>query len=82
MDPYEPLRKDIAIGVVFCISGLLGFCLSFTLLENGGRPALFAVCMAVCLVCLFFASDKKGVLLGFAGFLLIRIVWAPIVTRW
>ena len=70
MDPYEASRTDIALAVVFCLSGLLGFCLSFTLLASDARPVLFSACIGVCLVCLLFATNKKGVLLGFGLFLL------------
>lgn len=82
MEANEPSRKDVALGVVFCISGLLGFCLSFSLTQSDGRPYLFALCVLICLTCLAFAENKAGVLLGFAAFLVTRLAWALAVTRW
>jgi hypothetical protein len=77
----QPSRKDVALGVVFSFSGLLAFALSFTLSDADGRPILFAACIALCIVCLIFATNKTGVLLGFAAFILVRLAWALAVTH-
>ena len=82
MDANEPSRKDVVLGTIFVISAFVAFALSFGLLQKDGRPVFFATCVAVCLICLLFATNKKGVLLSFAAFLLTRVVWALIVTRW
>jgi len=81
MTTYEPSRKDIVVGVVFCFSSLVAFALSFTVLEPDGRPILFTVLVVICLACFLIADNKKGVLLGGAAFLLVRVVWALLVTR-
>jgi len=52
MDANEPSRKDVALGVAFCISGLIGFCLSFSLTQSGGSRYLFGLCVLICLTCL------------------------------
>jgi hypothetical protein len=72
----EPSAKDRVLGVVFGFSGLLCFALSFTVLNPNGRPVLFFSCLCVCLVCLAFVDNKKGVVLGFLLFLLLRTIWA------
>jgi hypothetical protein len=82
MNENEPSRKDVALGVIFAVSGLLGFCLSFSLLQNDGRPYLFGFCVLTCSACLALATNKAGILLGFAAFLLTRLAWALAVTRW
>jgi hypothetical protein len=82
MDSNEPSRKDVALGTAFVISAFVAFVLSYGLLQTDGRPLFFVACLAVCLVCLFFATNKKGILLGFAAFLLVRIAWALLITRW
>ena len=81
-DANEPSRKDVVLGTIFVISAFVAFALSFGLLRKDGSPIFFTACVAVCLICLFFANNKKGVLRGFAVFLLTRVVWALIVTRW
>ena len=81
MDANEPSRKDVVLGTIFVISAFAAFALSFGLLQKDGSPVFFTACLTVCLICLFFSNNKKGVLLGFAVFLLTRVVWALIVTR-
>lgn len=82
MDMYEPSRKEITLAVVFSFSGLLAFALSFTMLQSNGRPLLFAFCIGVCLICLFFSNNKKGVIGTFVALFVVRLFWALIVTRW
>jgi len=76
---YSPSTKDQVLGVVFVVSGLLGFGLSFTMLQANGRPVLFGVCVAICVACLGFSQNKKGIGLAFIGFLAIRMIWALIL---
>ena len=75
----EPSRKDIFLGVIVCLCGVLAFCLSFTLQQSNGRPFLFTALVAVCLVCIAFATNRKGVVLGFLAFLVLRVVWALVL---
>jgi hypothetical protein len=76
---YLPSTKDELLGVVFVFSSLLGFALSFTVLQSNGRPVLFTVCVLVSVLCLALANNKKGIALGFLAFLALRTVWALIV---
>jgi hypothetical protein len=79
-DPkYAPSTKDQVLGVIFVISAMLCFGLSFTLFQPNGRPFLFGGCLLICGVCLAFADNRKGIALAFVVFLGIRVVWAFIV---
>lgn len=72
--------KDTILGIVFAFSGLLSFALSFTLLHDNGRPYLFCGSLALCLVCLLLAKNKKVIVLGTVGFILLRVVWSILTT--
>ena len=76
---YSPSVKDQVLGIVFVVSALLCFGLSFTLFQPNGRPFLFISCFLFCLICLTLSENKKGIGLAFVGFLAIRMLWAVIV---
>jgi glucose dehydrogenase len=72
--------KDTILGVLCAFSGLLCFALSFSLLQENGRPYLFSGCLAVCLVCLLLTEKKKELVLATAAFILLRVFWAILVS--
>lgn len=61
----ESSRKDVFLAVVFGISGLLAFGLSFSLLQSNGWPFLFGFCAFVCIGGIALAENKLGVGLVF-----------------
>jgi FtsH-binding integral membrane protein len=76
----ELSSKDLILIIPMGFSALLGFALSFTLFQPDGRPYLFGGCLIVFFVSLLFADRKRDIFLGCIGFLLIRLVWAAVVT--
>jgi hypothetical protein len=61
-------------------SGVLAFALSFTLLNDDGRSALFAASVVICFVCLTLTQHRAALLLAFSLFLLMRLVWSAFIT--
>jgi hypothetical protein len=76
---YSPSTKDQILGLIFIVSGLLCFALSFTVFRGNGRPILFGVCLSLCLICLVLAENKKGLALALLVFLAIRVAWALVI---
>ena len=72
--------KDTILGVLCAFSALLCFALSFTLLTPDGRPCLFAGSLAVFFVCLMFVEKKWAITGGAAIFILLRLIWAAMLT--
>jgi len=72
--------KDICLIAVIAPCGLLCFALSFTLLQDNGRPYLFCGSLAVFLVCLLFADKKRDILGGMVVFIMLRVVWSIMTT--
>ena len=77
---FEFTTKDTILLMLCGFSGLLGFALSFTLMQPDGRPYLFCCCVAIFVLSLLFAERKKEIALGTLAFILLRLVWAAIVT--
>lgn len=76
MDTSRRLTEDDALGLVFGISGLVSLALSFMVFNVDGRPILFGVSLAICLLCLAFTNNKTGILLGCAAFIALRLLVA------
>jgi hypothetical protein len=72
--------KDTILMVPCALSGLLGFALSFSLLQPDGKPYLFIGCVVVLLVSLLLADKRKELTLGVGCFIALRLVWAAVVT--
>ena len=72
--------KGMVLGVLFGFSALLGFALSFTLLQPDGRPYLFTGCIVLFVLCLLFIDKKKEIALGAVLFILLRLVWSISVS--
>jgi hypothetical protein len=72
--------RDTILGLLFTFSGLLAFGLSFTLMQADGRPYLFCGCLIVCALSLLFVDKRKQIFLGTVAFILLRLVWAAVVT--
>jgi hypothetical protein len=68
------MTRDEILGIIFAITGLLAFALSFTLLDADGRPILFSASLGIALVCLAFIRNKRGAIFGFAAFVVVRLL--------
>ena len=78
--PYQFSVKDHILLVIMGFSGLLGFALSFTVLQADGRPYLFCGCLVVYLTCTFFATERRALVLATLGVIALRLIWSIAVT--
>jgi len=72
--------KDHILLIIMGASALLGFALSFSLLQPNGRPYLFSGCVAVYLTCIVFATKRRALVLGTLVFIAIRVIWSVAIT--
>jgi drug/metabolite transporter (DMT)-like permease len=79
--PASELR-DLALGVPVCFAGLLCFALSFSLGKPDGRPVLFSILLAICLVCLALSRRRVQILSAIVVVICIRVVWALLLHSW
>jgi len=68
--------KDTIFGILFGFSALLGFALSFSVLQPNGRPFVFCGCLFICAICILIVDKKKEVVLGSLLFIALRVVWS------
>jgi hypothetical protein len=79
-DNFPISTKDTILLILFGSGALLCFSLSFTLLQDNGRPFLFGGSLVLCLLCILLAQKRKEMLLGTVGFIAIRVLWGIVVT--
>lgn len=72
--------KDRILNIPFGLSALVAFALSFSLFQPDGRPFEFFGCLLICAVTLAFVDRKRDMLLAAAAFILLRLVWAAVLT--
>jgi hypothetical protein len=85
MMQYKMSSRDFLLGMIFGISGLVLFGLSFSLFHADGRRYLFYSLLLLCMLCLIFADNREsriGFVLGALAFIAIRLVWVIVAFGW
>jgi hypothetical protein len=77
---FQLSLKDHFLLVIMGFSALLAFALSFSLWEPDGRPYLFCGCIAVYLICILIATQRKALALGTLAFVGLRLIWSIAIT--
>jgi len=72
----ELSMRDRLLLIPFGASALLAFALSFTVTQPDGRPYLFCGCLALCVVCLALAKERKAMVGGTVLFIALRLIWS------
>lgn len=72
--------RDHFLLVIMGFSALLTFALSFTLWEPDGRPHLFIACVVVYLISVWFARERKALVLSTLAFLALRLIWGAVTA--
>ena len=81
MTEEEQIRRDVILAAVFAGTSLLAFALSFTLMNDDGRPLLFSALVAVSMFCLWKAKSKVALIGTALFFLMSRVLWVAIATH-
>jgi hypothetical protein len=71
--------RDKIFGVLSAFSALYCVAVSFMLSQAEARKR-FLIALAIFIFCFYFVKQKKGVALGVAAFVALRLVWGLVVT--
>lgn len=71
--------RDRVFGVAAAFSALYCVAVSFMLSQPEARKR-FLIALAIFMFCFYFVKQKKGVALGIAAFVALRILWGLVAT--